>query len=227
MALRCTARTLCLLLGLALPALPGEALAALVFFAFRGGSSPTTGTYGNVRTFTAGGISLDATARSRDSGTAWLGHYASGLGVTNRSESGGSPAHTVDNLGKDDFVRFTFSATVQPVSVLLTIYGSNGHISYNQGVPAGVTQHAHSNGATPRVQTLAFAGLGLDEVLRIYAKIGKESSAFKISGLTVELPDTVVPLPAALPLLASGLLGLGWWGRRASRQRSMIASAIS
>ncbi|MDP2433897.1 MAG: SdrD B-like domain-containing protein [Pseudomonadota bacterium] len=83
------------------------------------GSSATDGTDGNIRTYTQNGLSVNASAFSRDKSTgawanAWLGTYGGGLGVTDSSEGSGSGnAHTVDNVGgRDNYVMFEFSQTV-------------------------------------------------------------------------------------------------------------------
>ncbi len=80
------------------------------------GSSASTGTSGNIRTFTAGGVSVKASAFSRDSSGAWasayLGSYSGGLGVTDGSESGSSPNHAVDNVGRVNYVLFEFDQNV-------------------------------------------------------------------------------------------------------------------
>ena len=56
------------------------------------GSSGVTGTAGNIRTFSAGGVSVKTSAFSRDTSgvwsTAYLGSYGGGLGVTDGSENG-------------------------------------------------------------------------------------------------------------------------------------------
>ncbi|MBM3883512.1 MAG: DUF2341 domain-containing protein, partial [Verrucomicrobia bacterium] len=83
------------------------------------GSDSVSGTPGNVRTFTVGNVSVRASAfsRSKSDGswaTAYLGRYSGGLGVTDTSESGSSNSHTVDNIGRDNFVLFEFS---QPIIV--------------------------------------------------------------------------------------------------------------
>src|SRR5262249_51204720 len=56
------------------------------------GSSSLNGSAGNIRTFTAGGVSVKASAFSRDTNGAWstayLGSYGGGLGVTDGSEDG-------------------------------------------------------------------------------------------------------------------------------------------
>src|SRR6185295_5927770 len=83
------------------------------------GSSGTDGTDGNIRTFTAGGVSVKASAFSRDKTTTgwaagYLGSYGGGLGVTDTGEgSGANNTHTVDNLdGRDNYVLFEFSESV-------------------------------------------------------------------------------------------------------------------
>ncbi|RDE50365.1 MAG: hypothetical protein DVS81_11740 [Candidatus Accumulibacter meliphilus] len=84
------------------------------------GSSSQNGTDGNVRTYTAGGISVHVSAFSRVDGhngawsQAWLGSYGGGLGVTDSGEgSGGNNTHTVDNTGgRDNYVLFEFDQQV-------------------------------------------------------------------------------------------------------------------
>jgi hypothetical protein len=82
------------------------------------GSEPTDGPDGNIRTFTAGSVSVKASAFSRDKSTgtwstAYLGAYGGGLGVTDSSEgSGSSNMHTVDNVGRDNYVLFEFDQSV-------------------------------------------------------------------------------------------------------------------
>ena len=83
------------------------------------GNTALDGTDGNVRTFTANGITLTARAFSRVDGTngawstAWLGSYSGGLGVTDSAEGNGSGTHRVDNIGgRDNYVLFRFSESV-------------------------------------------------------------------------------------------------------------------
>ncbi|MBL8375444.1 SdrD B-like domain-containing protein [Accumulibacter sp.] len=94
--------------------LGGLGTAATIDFS---GSSATDGTDGNTRSYTAGGVTVDANAWSRTKGTdtwqkAWLGSYGGGLGVTDSSESGSGDTHTVDNNGRDNYVVFQFSQNV-------------------------------------------------------------------------------------------------------------------
>ncbi len=81
------------------------------------GNSAIDGTDGNTRSYTAGGVTVQANAWSRTKGTdtwqkAWLGTYDAGLGVTDSSESGSSSTHTVDNNGRDNYIVFQFSQDV-------------------------------------------------------------------------------------------------------------------
>ncbi|MDO9107227.1 MAG: SdrD B-like domain-containing protein [Methylovulum sp.] len=82
------------------------------------GNTPTDGVDGNSRSYSVGGVSVNASAFSRDKITgdwseAWLGSYSGGLGVTDSSEgNGGGNTHTVDNTGRDNYVLFEFSTTV-------------------------------------------------------------------------------------------------------------------
>ncbi len=82
------------------------------------GNSATSGTNGNVRTFSAGGVSVNASAFSRTPAGAWstayLGSFGGGLGVTDSGEDGVGASHTVDNSGNLNYVLFEFS---QPVVV--------------------------------------------------------------------------------------------------------------
>ena len=87
-----------------------------VTFAFAG-STATTGTKGNIRTYTQSGVSVNVSAFSRTTGgswsTAYLGAYSDGLGVTDTSEDGSSGTHRVDNVGRVNYVLFEFSTMVE------------------------------------------------------------------------------------------------------------------
>lgn len=81
------------------------------------GSSSLDGPDGNVRTYSAGGVTINASGYSRDGAGVWqdafLGEYSSGLGVTDRSEGGGGNGqHRVDNIGRLNYVLFEFSEQV-------------------------------------------------------------------------------------------------------------------
>jgi hypothetical protein len=81
------------------------------------GNTASTGTNGNIRTFTAtNNVQVKASAFNRATNGAWttayLGSYSSGLGVTNRTESGADPTHKVDNVDSVDYVLFEFSEPI-------------------------------------------------------------------------------------------------------------------
>ena len=84
---------------------------------YLGGNSPLDGADGNIRSFSADGVTVNASAFSRDSSGDWdaafLGQFSSGLGVTDTSEGNGSNGkHRVDNIHRDNYVLFEFSETV-------------------------------------------------------------------------------------------------------------------
>lgn len=112
--------------------------------------------YGNVRTFTAGGVTVTATAWSLAGNNkfenASLGQYDTGLGVCNREESDeeskkgvtsikdcDSKEHQVSGNEALDFVLFQFSELVDPLSVTITPAGNyDTDVSYWTGLTAKV-----------------------------------------------------------------------------------------
>ncbi|WP_414579623.1 SdrD B-like domain-containing protein, partial [Anabaena sp. CCY 9402-a] len=81
------------------------------------GNSHTSGSHGNIRTFTKDGISVKTSAFARDSAGNWsnayLGSYTGGLGVTDNIEGDGSGGlHRVDNVGQNNYILFEFSESV-------------------------------------------------------------------------------------------------------------------
>ena len=98
---------------------------AATTISFTGGSSATDGTDGIIRSFSNGGIAVQASGWSFINNIltqAYLGSYSSGLGVTNSSEGtgGSSNSHTIDNVGQSDFVLLVFSQSVNIASGVLT-----------------------------------------------------------------------------------------------------------
>lgn len=126
-----------------------SATAAPVTVNLSSGGTNTGGSYGNVRTFTMGGVTVTASAWSLTGGgsntifeTSRLGQYSTGLGICNRDEGGsncGSPEHQVSNNDSLDFVLFQFSAAVDPTSVTIDPYGTyDRDVSYWTGTTANV-----------------------------------------------------------------------------------------
>lgn len=89
--------------------------------------------YGNVRTFTDSGLTVTIRAYGRtansntDLESAQLGLFSPGLGVCNQDspeETGcSSPRHQLDNADKYDFILFTFSTPVDPLSFTFKTFG--------------------------------------------------------------------------------------------------------
>ena len=99
------------------------------------GNTASSGTNGNIRTFTANGINVKASAFSRTDAGSWasayLGSYSHGLGVTDSSEGDGSnDRHTVDNQGgRDNYVLFEFSQPVVFDKAFLDYVGADSDVS--------------------------------------------------------------------------------------------------
>lgn len=84
---------------------------------FFDGNSGLDGSNGNIRSYTVDGVSVNASAFSRDGNGNWaeafLGSFSGGLGVTDSSEGDGSNGtHRVDNIGRQNYVLFEFSENV-------------------------------------------------------------------------------------------------------------------
>ena len=101
------------------------------------GSTTTSGTVGNIRTFNAGPVAVKASGFSRDRSngswaTGYLGSYGGGLGVTDSSEgTGANDTHTVDNTGgRDNYVLFEFSQSVIVDSTFLGYVVTDSDLTY-------------------------------------------------------------------------------------------------
>jgi hypothetical protein len=108
--------------------LAGIAAGGTIFHLDTGGTNVGS-SFGNIRTFTSGGITVTVTAWGVTGNglttfqTAHSGEYAGlGLGICNQVEglSCGDPDHQVDNAGQYDFMLFQFSSGGHPISVNLS-----------------------------------------------------------------------------------------------------------
>ena len=119
------------------------------------GNSATDGTDGNIRTFTNGGITVQASGWSYDGNTlerAFLGAYSSGLGVTNNSEGNGqtNSNHTADNVGQSDFILLIFNQAVNIASATLIPFDVSPDPNDNDAwVSYATLAGAFTNPATP------------------------------------------------------------------------------
>ena len=111
------------------------------------GNSGLDGSNGNIRSFNVDGVSVNASAFSRDSygtwQTAFLGAFSSGLGVTDRSEGdGGNGTHRVDNIHRDNYVLFEFSEDVVVDKAFLDSVSGDSDLSVWVGsVPGAFANH--------------------------------------------------------------------------------------
>jgi hypothetical protein len=102
------------------------------------GNSGTDGADGNIRSYSNGGISVQASAWSFEGNAlekAYLGAYSSGLGVTNNDEIGNlSNSHTTDNVGQSDFILLVFNQAVNIASAGLTPFDVSSDTNDNDAL---------------------------------------------------------------------------------------------
>ncbi len=142
-------------------------LAAPVTFNFLSTGGTNVGnSYGNTRSFLAGGLTLTVTSWAttgsggalQSAQTGWFNGY--GLGVCNRSEGRGcgSPEHQVDNVGARDFILFRFSAAVDPTGVSVNPYGI-----YDRDASYFVGNSANANLTNLVLTNLSLGLVGYDD----------------------------------------------------------------
>ena len=170
------------------------------------GNTSTWGTAGNIRTFSAGGISVKASAFARDSwgfwSNAYLGSYPGGLGVTDNSEgSGGNGTHMLDNVGRQNYILFEFSQVVTIDSAFLGyVYNDsdlsawigtttdpfNNHRNLNDAYLNGLgySENNDTTLTTSRTANLN-AGNRAGNVLVVSASRGTQNDWFKLAELTL------------------------------------------
>jgi hypothetical protein len=145
-------KPLCLAAAIGALAISSPATAA-VTINFNGPNSSVNGNPdGNIRSFSSGGINVQASAWSINGSllqNGWLGQYSHGLGVTNRGETGGSNSHTVDNSGYQEFVILVFNQAVNIESAILYPFSVSGSTDNDAWVSFATLPGAFTNPATP------------------------------------------------------------------------------
>ncbi len=188
------------------------------------GNSSTIGPFGNTRSYSTGGVSVTASAFSRDhSGqwaSAWLGAYSGGHGVTDSSEGNGSSnyAHTVDNVGRINYVVYQFSQNVVVDKAFLGYVIGDSDLtawigsstttltSLNDTVLAGMTKEDNdTTSSTTRYADINAAGKE-GNILVIAASTSDTTpdDYFKIQQLVVSTNSTTVT-PIAIDLDGDGI----------------------
>jgi hypothetical protein len=189
-------------------ALAGSSSGTPATFDFSGNSA-LDGTNGNIRSFSANGINVKASAFGRNSSgvwsSAWLGSYAGGLGVTDNNDGTGSGnEHTVDNSGSNNYVLFEFDQSVILDSAFLgyvvgdsdlTIWignvtnAFNNHQTLSDAFLSGLgfTEINNTSSSGTRTADVNAGGVA-GNVIVIASKIGDTDDKFKIQNLTVYTP---------------------------------------
>lgn len=128
------------------------AMAADVIFSLTGSSS-TSGSDGNSRTYSATsgsttvnvratGWSLTAPNAGGSVYDSYLGAFSNGLGVTSGDETGSGNTHTTDNQNRFDFIVLQFDQAVRLVSGSFTAYSLGGFTDNDATIGFGTTNLA-------------------------------------------------------------------------------------
>ncbi|NOT44871.1 MAG: hypothetical protein HOP14_09760 [Acidobacteria bacterium] len=178
------------------------------------GNSSTSGSAGNLRSFSMNGVNVKASAFSRKDSygtwnTAYLGAYSGGLGVTDGSEGNGSyDKHKVDNMGgRDNYVLLEFDQEVVLDKVFLDAVGADSditvwigtkanpyanHLTLSDAVLASLTKedNATANVTSGSRWADLNAGKLKGNVIVIAAQEGDTTpeDAFKLSKLALKCP---------------------------------------
>ena len=157
----------------------------------------------------------NATTENAKSLNLWDG----GIGLINKNERNTTPQHTIDNQDGIDYILFQFDKAVKITDIVLGYVYRDGDIAYGTGDSGinGLKEIARTGGS---FGDNPFSLTSYSNTWLIAAGITPEDSVpdyFKIKSITVETPT--VPLPAAVWLFGSALLGMVGIGyRRQTKQ---------
>jgi len=201
---------------------PGQCIAGTI--TLNGGSSASSGTAGNIRTFAGAGLSVKASAFSRTkSNGAWAPAYlgafgTAGLGVTDGGEGdGSSDKHKLDNVGdRLNYILFEFSKPVVVTRAFLTYIGADGdatvwvgnktdpytnHLTLSDALLASLGTPQSSTSSSTADRWATFNGTSVSgNVLVIAADVTDSTpeDAFKIAKLDVTCAPAASQPPVAV-----------------------------
>lgn len=202
--------------------------------------------FGNVLDYYGDGVEVSAWANTgvphgtnNQINTAQIKVWSTGLGSCNQDELANcsDPEHQVDNVGDDDLVLFVFDRVVEFGQIRINPFGEHDRdvsfwvanlstpvdltgwtsSSLRNGSSAFGTRHNNNNGVSDNAKWIPLLGLQGNALLfggKFNSNDSNDNDYFKIEKLTYE--EVVVPVPAAIWLFASGLLGLVSLARKAS-----------
>jgi hypothetical protein len=183
----------------------GDGPAPCVAKSFTLNQNQSTGSTGNVRTFTTGGSSVKVMAFSRDKSNGnWAKAFGgafgtAGLGVTDSSENGSGNTHTVDNNGRNNYLVFVFDQPVVATTAAIgyvsgdsdaevwvgTIPGAYGSsLMLSDAILNGLgSPETSMGGSSARTFTFNSGGVA-GNVVVIAAKTNESNDYFKLASLS-------------------------------------------
>lgn len=198
----------------------GQAQAATFYFGGNGGD------LGKFETFTDGTDSVTAIAINTEEPDAPVLHQnLLGLGV----DTGFLDTPQLDNIGDDEAIVFDFGAAAFFDSIYLSvaswfddieIYGSNDAsvVAITSGGLSSITSVSTLLASASGNGIEGFVNIDLSGIASAYRYLiatipGGSGDGYRVKWISAEIVSEV-PVPAALPLLLSGLAGLGFAARR-------------